>query len=145
MGSAHAASRIVDCVNRRLEQEEEAPGSALITALYDVEDELRIQNKQMIVGPTGMCGRFDYVGCTATMALLTRTSVTCVNVGDSRILKCRRGECVPLTRDHKPGSPRERRRIEAAGGTVVKFGPCYRVDCNLTLSRSLGDFKYKGQ
>ena len=32
---------------------------------------------------------------------------------------------------------------EAAGGMVVKLGPCYRIDSNLNLSRALADFKYK--
>merc|ERR1711862_638811 len=113
------------------------------TALLDIEDELRQNNSHVVPGPSGLCGRYDFVGCTATAALLTRSSVTCVNVGDSRIFKCRNGECVPLTRDHKPESPRERKRIEAAGGMVVKIGPCYRIDCNLNLSRALADFKYK--
>jgi len=140
--SAYAASRIVDCVNERISRDEGLPGPAIRNALLDIEDELRKQNSQLIVGPSGMCGRHDYVGCTATVALLSRTFVVCCNVGDSRIFKCRKGECVPLTRDHKPESPRERKRIEAAGGTVVKMGPCYRVDCNLNLSRSLADFKY---
>merc|ERR1719183_3261382 len=83
------------------------------------------------------------MGCTASVALLSPTSVTVANVGDSRVFKCRAGQCVPLTRDHKPESPRERRRIEAAGGTVVQYGPCYRIDHNLNLSRALADFHYK--
>lgn len=127
-------------------------GNALKRALMDLELELRRLNTpaaeskhdaiSKIPAMASRC-RFDLMGCTATMALVTRTSITTVNVGDSRIFKCRNGECVPLTRDHKPESPRERRRIEAVGGTVVKLGPCYRVDYNLNLSRSLGDFRYK--
>lgn len=75
--------------------------------------------------------------------MLTPTVVTVVSIGDSRVFKCRNGTCVPLTRDHKPESPRERRRIEAAGGTVAKCGLCYRIDFCLNMSRALGDFQFK--
>lgn len=146
--SAQAKDRLLGHLGPRLAKEE-AQGPALKQALLDLEDELRRLGapagaaQALKVGGREANGRFDFVGCTAAVALLTRTSVTVVNVGDSRVLKCRRGECVPLTRDHKPESPREKKRIEAAGGTVVKFGPCYRVDYNLNLSRTLGDFNYK--
>jgi serine/threonine protein phosphatase PrpC len=142
--SAFVASRIEGRL-RDVIQREEAPGPALKQTLLDIEEEMRNLNttgpRVVSFGRDG--GRYDFVGCTAAVALLTRTALAVVNVGDSRIFKCRQGECVPLTRDHKPESPRERRRIEAAGGTVVQFGPCYRIDCNLNLSRALGDFKYK--
>lgn len=145
--SAKAAERLINHLSPRLGREE-APGVALKHALLDLEEELRRMgapssaSQALHVGGRAS-GKYDLVGCTAAAAILSRTSVAVVNVGDSRVLKCRRGECVPLTRDHKPESPRERKRIEAAGGTVVKFGPCYRVDYNLNLSRTLGDFYYK--
>jgi len=47
--------------------------------------------------------------------------------------------------DHKPNHPEEKKRIEAAGGRVKadgKTGP-YRIDGNLSVSRGLGDFKFK--
>lgn len=47
--------------------------------------------------------------------------------------------------DHKPGHPTEKARIEAAGGSVRASrsdGPL-RVDGNLSVSRGLGDFRYK--
>jgi protein phosphatase 2C family protein 2/3 len=147
--SAFAAERITKRVTTHLASEV-SPEDSLRRALLDIEEELRALNTpapgmvtaQRYRGQTETC-RYDYVGCTAAVALLTSTSVSVIGVGDSRIFKCRNGECVPLTRDHKPESPRERRRIEAAGGTVIKFGPCYRVDCSLNLSRSLADFAYK--
>eukprot|EP00419_Tripos_fusus_P077273 CAMPEP_0172882344 /NCGR_PEP_ID=MMETSP1075-20121228/119937_1 /TAXON_ID=2916 /ORGANISM="Ceratium fusus, Strain PA161109" /LENGTH=305 /DNA_ID=CAMNT_0013735003 /DNA_START=90 /DNA_END=1007 /DNA_ORIENTATION=- len=137
--ASHIEARLRDVIQR-----EEAHGHALKQALLDIEDEMRNLNStgsRMV--SFGRDGRYDFVGCTAAVGLLTRTTLAVVNVGDSRIFKCRQGKCVPLTRDHKPESPSERRRIEAAGGTVVRFGPCYRIDCNLNLSRALGDFKYK--
>ena len=44
---------------------------------------------------------------------------------------------------HRPSDPRERARIEAAGGSVSEGEPA-RVDGRLTLSRALGDFELKG-
>ena len=46
------------------------------------------------------------------------------NVGDSRAVLCSgRGRAVPLSSDHKPNKPEERRRIHALGGHVVSsFG-----------------------
>lgn len=112
----------------------ESPGEGLRRAVLEIEEDLRRAN---------LNGRWNLMGCTAAVAMLTRTSVTVASVGDSRVFKCRGGKCVQLTRDHKPESPRERRRIEAAGGTVAKFGPCWRIDFCLNMSRALGDFQFK--
>lgn len=98
-------------------------------------------------------------GCTACMLLINAGAVVCANVGDSR--------CViyssvspeepdilihtPLTVDHKPDRPDERRRIEGRGGFVQesKVDSHGRVhpsrvvansqDGGLAMSRSLGD------
>eukprot|EP00747_Dinoflagellata_sp_TGD_P225999 gnl/TRDRNA2_/TRDRNA2_99822_c1_seq2.p1 gnl/TRDRNA2_/TRDRNA2_99822_c1~~gnl/TRDRNA2_/TRDRNA2_99822_c1_seq2.p1 ORF type:complete len:406 (-),score=81.58 gnl/TRDRNA2_/TRDRNA2_99822_c1_seq2:120-1337(-) len=89
----------------------------------------------------------DTVGCTAVCVLMTRHEVVCANAGDSRAVLCRGGKAVPLSYDHKPNSEIERRRIEAAGGTVehqaVGAREQYRVNGNLNLSRSIGDLEYK--
>ena len=93
---------------------------------------------------------FDFTGCTAvTVLMLPKTAddqigrVAVANAGDSRAILCRGGLAVELSHDHKPESPRERSRIEKAGGKVTAIGPCFRVDWGLNLSRSLGDFAYK--
>ena len=86
---------------------------------------------------------FDFTGCTAVTALLTPNKIVVANAGDSRCLLCRNGVAIELSHDHKPESPRERSRIEKAGGKVTAIGPCFRVDWGLNLSRSLGDFAYK--
>ncbi|CAM9823335.1 unnamed protein product, partial [Sphacelaria rigidula] len=45
------------------------------------------------------------------------------NVGDSRAVLCSDGRAAPLSTDHKPNKPEERRRIQALGGRVVySFG-----------------------
>mmetsp|Transcript_132616 Transcript_132616/g.383388 ORF Transcript_132616/g.383388 Transcript_132616/m.383388 type:complete len:419 (+) Transcript_132616:94-1350(+) len=107
---------------------------ALKRAILQIEDDLRKASAH---------GRWRHMGCTVAVALLTPSCVSVASVGDSRVFKCRKGAVVPLTRDHRPESPRERRRIEAAGGMVAKFGQCYRIDASLNMSRALGDFSLK--
>lgn len=89
-------------------------------------------------------------GSTALLALLRprekdeagRVPLTVAWVGDSRGLVVRsEGGHEVLTHDHTPESPRERARIEAAGGKV-RGG---RVNGRLALSRSLGAYPYKKQ
>jgi len=76
------------------------------------------------------------------------------NAGDSRAVLCRAGVAIELSRDHKPGSPRERRRIEAAGGSVHPFyirtrdalilsGPDRVFPGGLSVSRGFGDLRLK--
>jgi len=63
------------------------------------------------------------------------------NIGDSRTVLAKfRGEgqgyeAITCTHDHKPTDPKERSRIEAAGGSVT----LQRVDGQLALSRAFGD------
>jgi len=132
--SAHAAEHIVERVSSCLLS---TSGSELCLkeSLLEIENDLRSHNQTH--------HRYNTMGCTAAVALLSPESLAVASVGDSRIFKCRHGQCVPLTRDHKPDSPRERRRIEAANGSVIKLGPCYRVDYCLNMSRALGDFNFK--
>ena len=62
------------------------------------------------------------------------------NAGDCRGLLIQNDHRVfALNEEHKPLDDRERKRIENAGGLVIKM----RVDENLNLSRALGDFHYK--
>lgn len=126
---------------------EEEPQQALTKALQEAELRLLAQqgfrDRPPARSAQGKGSLFDFQGCTACVTLLTRHQLTVANVGDSRAFLCRAGVCVPLSRDHKPESPRERKRIILAGGRVVQMGPCYRVDFGLNMSRSLGDFEYK--
>jgi len=79
-------------------------------------------------------------GCTANFALVKDGFLYCANAGDSRCVLCRGGQAYAMSEDHKPEQETERNRIYAAGGTVTGEG---RVNGNLNLSRSLGDFEYK--
>lgn len=88
---------------------------------------------------------FSRVGSTACIAVLDPASAKIVvaNSGDSRAILCRGGFAVALSDDHKPENPGELKRILAAGGRVMRYGPCFRIDGGLNLSRALGDFVYK--
>ena len=81
----------------------------------------------------------DQSGSTSVMTLLSSSHIVCANTGDSRAVMSRAGTCIELSHDHKPYNPKEKERIEAAGGQV-KFN---RVNGDLAVSRALGDFVYK--
>jgi serine/threonine protein phosphatase PrpC len=49
------------------------------------------------------------------------------------------GRTIPMSDDHKPSRPDEKKRIEALGGRV-EYG---RVGGLLAVSRAFGDFEYK--
>jgi protein phosphatase len=61
------------------------------------------------------------------------------NVGDSRVLVFDGEKCVSMTKDHKPGDPEEKARIEKYGGYTAGN----RVDGNLAVSRAFGDKDFK--
>jgi serine/threonine protein phosphatase PrpC len=60
------------------------------------------------------------------------------NVGDSRCIICRDNIAIPLTKDHKPMWPDERRRIEKLNGSIYFDGHDYRIK-DLSVSRAFGD------
>lgn len=83
-------------------------------------------------------------GCTASVCLIdvSKSLVFCANAGDSRAILSRNGRAVPLSVDHKPSLPGERRRVMHAGGKVLgKADP--RVQGDLNLSRAIGDWRHK--
>lgn len=71
--------------------------------------------------------------------MLTKTEIYCANAGDCRAVLSKKGKSKNLSEDHKPDNPGEKQRIERANGSVLEK----RVNGNLALSRSLGDFEYK--
>jgi len=94
-------------------------------------------------------------GSTVIGALVARQgdgsySAKVINCGDSRGIiiedpdesKTGKSATVLQTVDHKPDHPKEKARVQAAGGTVTK-GRCPRIDGKLAVSRSLGDFDFK--
>lgn len=71
-----------------------------------------------------------------------------INLGDSRAVLCRNNFAIPLTKDHKPNWPEERKRIESiikktgSSDKIVKDGDDWRIK-NLSVSRAFGDFDTK--
>jgi protein phosphatase 2C family protein 2/3 len=61
------------------------------------------------------------------------------SAGDSRAVMGVGGKTIPMSDDHKPSRPDEKKRIEALGGKV-EYG---RVGGLLAVSRAFGDFEYK--
>ncbi|XP_062995871.1 probable protein phosphatase 1N [Elgaria multicarinata webbii] len=82
---------------------------------------------------------WEHAGSTAVAVLVSPRRLYFVNLGDSRALLCRSATVAFYTEDHKPTKPRERERIQNAGGTVT----LQRVNGSLAVSRALGDFDYK--
>ncbi|XP_013887546.1 protein phosphatase 1B [Austrofundulus limnaeus] len=81
----------------------------------------------------------DRSGSTAVCVLLSPTHLYFINCGDSRAVLCRDSKVGFSTQDHKPCNPREKERIQNAGGSVM----IQRVNGSLAVSRALGDYDYK--
>ncbi|XP_052206617.1 probable protein phosphatase 2C 22 isoform X2 [Diospyros lotus] len=79
-------------------------------------------------------------GTTALAALVVGSSLIVANAGDCRAVLCRRGKAIEMSRDHKPCSSEERRRIEASGGYVYDG----YLNGQLNVARALGDWHMEG-
>mmetsp|Transcript_98069 Transcript_98069/g.211481 ORF Transcript_98069/g.211481 Transcript_98069/m.211481 type:complete len:479 (+) Transcript_98069:79-1515(+) len=146
--SAALEAVFADCLAARLDALPD--GEDLGRALTETVEAL---DEAFAAGPLGLGGLlgrsflhpFSRQGSTACVALADAASgrIVVANTGDSRAILCRGGRAVALSEDHKPEDPAEFVRIRGAGGSVLRYGPCYRIDAGLNLSRALGDFKYK--
>lgn len=77
-------------------------------------------------------------GSTACCAYVSDSKLWVANIGDSRCVLSKKGTAIPLSRDHKPDDPEERKRVESQGGQVVYYNG-WRVEGILSVSRSLGN------
>ena len=97
------------------------------------------QNKLKI-----MCKNYSYnVGSTALVGILKnenkKKKLYLYNLGDSRAVICRKNNTAyAITKDHKPNSLDESKRIGKMGGKVYFDGYDYRIG-DLSVSRSFGD------
>jgi len=96
--------------------------------------------KQQLVHP-------DFMGCTASVCCIRRDLVVVANAGDCRAVLSRGGIAIDMSEDHKPNLPDEHARIQKAGGSISKHKVgercVYRINGDLSLSRAIGDLRYK--
>ncbi len=92
-----------------------------------------------------LCSKIKKSGSTAIISLIINNKIFLINLGDSRGLIIKNGKVIEemKTHDHKPNDPKEKKRIEDAGGTVKYDGYCWRVDDVLAISRAFGDRRLK--
>ncbi|KAL0983844.1 hypothetical protein UPYG_G00133490 [Umbra pygmaea] len=88
---------------------------------------------------TDLRNGMDRSGSTAVGVLLSPEHLYFINCGDSRAVLYRDSHVCFSTLDHKPCNPREKERIQNAGGSVM----IQRVNGSLAVSRALGDYDYK--
>ncbi|XP_007895039.2 protein phosphatase 1B isoform X1 [Callorhinchus milii] len=81
----------------------------------------------------------DRSGSTAVGVMISPEHIYFINCGDSRAVLYRNAQLCFSTQDHKPCNPREKERIQNAGGSVM----IQRVNGSLAVSRALGDYDYK--
>jgi serine/threonine protein phosphatase PrpC len=134
-------------------EEENQPHDVLIRTANDPESIRKALAKGFEVVSRKVLSTtyLDLEGSTAVVVYLCDNNIVTANLGDSRAILCRGSKAVPLTVDHKPDSPREKKRIEDLGGRVKwhgYLGPdklpvpgmgAYRINGNLAVSRALGD------
>jgi len=82
-------------------------------------------------------------GSTGCVVLVRKGSFWCANTGDSRAVIFHNGKAKPLSKDHKPNNPAEKRRIIKGGGTVDFVLGVYRVNGCLAVARAFGDAPLK--
>ena len=94
--------------------------------------------------------RYQTQGTTAVVIVRINNHLYCANVGDSRAVLCAGNDVFDLSKDHKPSSPEEMKRIHNLGGYV---NPPSRQDVSrvwespqmqlvgLSTSRSIGDLE----
>eukprot|EP00192_Tetraselmis_astigmatica_P006105 CAMPEP_0117655184 /NCGR_PEP_ID=MMETSP0804-20121206/4145_1 /TAXON_ID=1074897 /ORGANISM="Tetraselmis astigmatica, Strain CCMP880" /LENGTH=456 /DNA_ID=CAMNT_0005461521 /DNA_START=390 /DNA_END=1760 /DNA_ORIENTATION=+ len=88
------------------------------------------------------CLESEGSGSTALSVIVWGRDMTIANLGDCRAVISRRGRALDLSRDQKPSTDSERKRIIAAGGSVCPEGFLNGV---LGVSRAIGNWNVRGQ
>jgi len=83
-------------------------------------------------------------GTTACVVVVDHDAIYASNCGDTRAILCRAGQAIELTRDHKPGDPEEKNRMEAAGARVPPGSGYVELgDTGLAVARAFGNPLFK--
>jgi protein phosphatase 2C family protein 2/3 len=78
-------------------------------------------------------------GSTGISIVIENNRIVVANTGDCRAVMYRGGQCIVLSKDHKPTDPEEMKRIEENGGQIIGD----RLQGELAVSRAFGDYRYK--
>ncbi|KAJ8248314.1 hypothetical protein GJAV_G00240680 [Gymnothorax javanicus] len=143
----HAGSRVANyCSKHLLEHitatEDFRGGSGLDPTVEGVKSGIRagfLKIDDHMRSFSDLRNGLDRSGSTAVAVLLSPEHLYFINCGDSRAVLYRDAHVCFSTLDHKPCNPREKERIQNAGGSVM----IQRVNGSLAVSRALGDYDYK--
>ncbi|XP_008113922.2 protein phosphatase 1B isoform X1 [Anolis carolinensis] len=147
----HAGSRVANyCSNHLLEhitsnedfRGTEQPSSTLEPSVENVKSGIRtgfLKIDEYMRNFSDLRNGMDRSGSTAVGVMISPDHIYFINCGDSRAVLYRNGQVCFSTQDHKPCNPREKERIQNAGGSVM----IQRVNGSLAVSRALGDYDYK--
>ncbi|XP_019103810.1 protein kinase and PP2C-like domain-containing protein isoform X2 [Beta vulgaris subsp. vulgaris] len=92
----------------------------------------------------GLIKKDWHPGCTAIAAFLVKNKLYIANAGDCRVILCREGHAIALSRDHVASCLEERDRITKVGGVVKWQLDTWRVGAAaLQVTRSIGDADLK--
>eukprot|EP00510_Aplanochytrium_minuta_P001445 CAMPEP_0184014972 /NCGR_PEP_ID=MMETSP0954-20121128/6023_1 /TAXON_ID=627963 /ORGANISM="Aplanochytrium sp, Strain PBS07" /LENGTH=247 /DNA_ID=CAMNT_0026295647 /DNA_START=242 /DNA_END=985 /DNA_ORIENTATION=- len=109
-----------------------------LTSAYLITDIQTSQEGLMTSGSTAASCLIRHEECGDEKKM--KRVLYCANVGDTRAVLCRQdGKAQRLTFDHKASDPSEIKRIEDAGGFILRK----RVLGILSVSRSFGDHAMK--
>lgn len=88
------------------------------------------------------------IGSTALVTIMAKdkqynTQLYIINLGDCRAVLCNKNlKAIPLSKDHKPNTSDEKKRINKLGGKIYYDGYDWRVE-TLSVSRAFGDIDSK--
>lgn len=82
------------------------------------EDEVKAALKQAFVVVNGLLDVPDKSSCNINAVLIIQGKIYCANIGNCRSVLYTQDKAVPLSRDHVPTDTEEKKRVEAAGGSI---------------------------
>lgn len=115
----------------------------MIKCFSKMDDEvIREENEVELNEESGYDDVERTTGSAAAAVVVGKEEVVVANCGNCRVVLCSRGVAIPLSNDHKPDRPDEKKRVEAAGGKILNRNGS-RVQGILATSRSIGDHYLK--